>query len=383
MKNFNPYIQQQKNYEKMRQQAMSQIPTGKDLFKKFFTKLDLLALIIIFIVSIFGIHGNTKILINSFSIGLIFMPKFIILMRRFQKYGQPIRIDGPQSHITNKKNTPTMGGLFIIFFTLFLSLIFCNTGFIYIPLFCLILYGALGGYDDFLKIKKNNSNGISAKRKFVFQIAIGASLAFLMYSQNHDLTKIYFPFFGLIDITIWAFIPFATFIIVGSSNAFNLTDGLDGLSITQFFAILGFFLAVTLGFTHHSSFISSYLYDQEMAKFLLVIFGVSLSFFWFNNFPAKIFMGDVGSLAFGALIGVVSLMLSLPILLIFSCIILIIETVSVIIQVYFYKKTKGQRRFFLMTPIHHHFEKQNIHENNIVQAMFIVAIIFNIIASQI
>ena len=215
------------------------------------------------------------------------------------------------------------------------------------------------------------------------QIAMGALFAFMIYSQNSDVTKIYFPFLGLIDITFWIYMPFATFVIVGASNAFNLTDGLDGLSITQFFATLGFFLAATLGFTHHSSFVSNYIYDKEMVKFLLVIFGASLSFFWFNNFPAKIFMGDAGSLAFGALIGVVSLMFSLSILLIFSCIILIVETISVMIQVYVFKKTKGKRRFFLMAPIHHHFEKQNIHENNITQAMLVIAIIFSMIASQI
>ncbi len=383
MKNFNPYIQQQKNYEKMRQQNTPQIPTIKGLLKKFFTKLDLLALVFIVITTLFGVHGNAKIFIHSFSISLILMPKFIFLMRRFQKHGQPIRLDGPQSHILNKKNTPTMGGLFIILTTLILSMVFCNAGFVYIPLFCLIFYGALGGYDDFLKIKKNNSKGVSAKGKLMIQIAMGALFAFMIYSQNHDVTKVYFPFFGLVDITFWIFIPFATFVIIGASNAFNLTDGLDGLSITQFFATLGFFLAVILGFTHHSSFISNYMYDQEMAKFLLIIFGVSLSFFWFNNFPAKIFMGDVGSLAFGAMIGVISLMFSLSILLIFSCIILIVETISVMIQVYVYRKTKGQRRFFLMAPIHHHFEKQNIHENNITQAMFVIAIVFSVIASQI
>lgn len=383
MKNFNPYAQQQKNFEKMRHQAHPQIPSTKDLLKKFFTKLDALALLIIFISMIFGVHGNAKILINSFSIGLIFMPKFIILMRRIQKYGQPIRLDGPQSHIASKKNTPTMGGVFIIIMTIILSLTFCNTHIVYIPLLCLIFYGILGGYDDFLKIKKNNSKGLSAKKKLAVQIAMGLFFAFMIYSQNHEVTKVYFPFFGQIDITFWIFIPFATFVIIGASNAFNLTDGLDGLSITQFFVILAFFICITMGLTHHSSFISNYLYDKEMTKVLIVIFGVSLSFFWFNNFPAKIFMGDAGSLAFGALIGVVALMLSLPILLIFSGIILVIETLSVIIQVYVFKKSKGKRRFFLMTPIHHHFEKQNIHENNITQAMFIMAIVFNIIASQI
>ncbi len=383
MKNFNPYAQQQKQYEKMRQQGIPQIPTMKEIFKKIFTKLDLLALLFIFISGLFGVSGNPKILVYSFSIGLIFMPKFISLMRRFQKYGQPIRLDGPQSHVVNKKNTPTMGGLCIILLTVILSLFFCNTHFIYIPILCIIFYGILGGYDDFLKIKKNNSKGLTPKQKFLLQIAMGVFFSFLIYSQNPEVTKIYFPFFGLIDFTVWLFIPFGTFVIIGASNAFNLTDGLDGLSITQFFVILLFFLALTLGFTHHKSFISTYLYDEEMAKFLLIILGASLSFFWFNNFPAKIFMGDVGSLAFGGLIGAVSLMLSSSILLIFSAIILIIETFSVIIQVYVYKKTQGKRRFFLMAPIHHHFEKQNIHENNITQAMFIVAVIFNVIASQI
>ena len=381
-KKFNPYQSGQQGQKVYTQQPQYKykMPTVSD-FKKLFTKLDLFAILLIFLSVIFNVGANISILIKSFSISLVFMPKFILLMNKVQKFGQPIRSDGPQSHLS-KKNTPTMGGLFIILMGAILSMIYCDTRFIYIPIWCLIFYGILGGYDDYLKIKKNNSRGLKPRQKLIVQLAMAAFFSILIYYQNPDVTKVYFPFIGQFDITFWLFFPLSTFVIIGASNAFNLTDGLDGLAITQFFATATLFVFIALGFTHHD-FITTFYYNKEIAKFLLVMIGTGMSFLLFNAFPAKIFMGDVGSLALGAVIGVLAMMFAMPVILIFSGMIFIVETVSVIIQVYVFKKTDGKRRFFLMAPIHHHFEKLGIHENRITQAMLITSIIFNLIASQI
>lgn len=381
-KKFNPYQNSQQGQKIYTQQPQYKykMPTVSD-FKKLFTKLDLFAILLIFVSVIFNVGTNVSILIKSFSISLVFMPKFILLMSKIQKFGQPIRSDGPQSHLS-KKNTPTMGGLFIILMGAILSMIYCDTRFIYIPIWCLIFYGILGGYDDYLKITKNNSKGLKPRRKLIVQLAMAVFFSILIYYQNPDVTKIYFPFIGQLDITFWLFFPLSTFVIIGASNAFNLTDGLDGLAITQFFVTATLFIFIALGFTHHD-FITTYYYNKEIAKFLLVMIGTGMSFLWFNAFPAKIFMGDVGSLALGAVIGVLAMMFAMPVILIFSGMIFIVETVSVIIQVYVFKKSGGKRRFFLMAPIHHHFEKLGIPENRITQAMLITSIIFNLIASQI
>jgi phospho-N-acetylmuramoyl-pentapeptide-transferase len=378
-KNFNPYNNSQKTQSFS--QPQYRVPTLKD-FTKLFTKLDLFAVFLILITDCFNNDFIGGVLIKSFASSIIFMPKFILLMRKLQKHGQPIRADGPQSHLI-KKNTPTMGGLFIVVFSVILSMIYCNTHMVYIPILSLIFYGILGFYDDFLKIKKNNSKGLKPKQKLIVQIGMAAFFTFSIYAQNPDITKIYLPFFGLLDITVWFFLPLGTATIISASNAFNLTDGLDSLAITQFFVIATFFVCVALGLTHHADFINSFFYNKEIAKFLMVTIGVGGSFLWFNSFPAKIFMGDVGSLALGAMLGVISLLFALPLVLIISGIVMVAETISVIIQVYYFRKTKGQRRFFLMAPLHHHFEKLGIHENQITQAMLIVSIIFNLIASQI
>jgi phospho-N-acetylmuramoyl-pentapeptide-transferase len=376
---FNPYKNQQ-SQRVYTQQPQYRMPTMND-FKKLFTKLDLFALLLIFISAIFDVERNISILINSFSVSLIFMPKFVLLMSKIQRFGQPIRSDGPQSHLS-KKNTPTMGGAFIVLMGAILSMIYCDTRFVYVPIWCLIFYGVLGGYDDFLKIKKNNSKGLRPRQKLIVQLAMAAFFSVLIYYQNPDVTKIYFPFAGQVDITFWLFFPLSIFVIIGASNAFNLTDGLDGLAITQFFVTATLFIFIALGFTHHD-FISNFYYNKEIARFLCVMIGTGLSFFWFNSFPAKIFMGDVGSLALGATIGVLAMMFAMPIVLIFSGMIFVVEAVSVMLQVYFFRKSDGKRRLFLMAPIHHHFEKLGIHENRITQAMLVTSIIFNLIASQI
>lgn len=380
-KNFNPYDNIKNQQRSSFQQPQYRIPTVKD-FLSLFTKLDLLSLFLFVIGNLLIASPVISVFIKSFSMSLIFIPKFILLMVKVQKYGQPIRDYGPQTHLV-KKNTPTMGGLFIIIFSIIFSLSYCNTHLIYIPILALIFYGVLGFYDDFLKLKKNDSKGFGAKQKLLIQFVLGFILSLLIYNYNHDLTKIYIPFYGLLDITIWLFIPLGTATIVSTCNALNLTDGLDGLAISQFFIIITFLISVSLGLTIHAGFINDIFYTKELAKFLAITIGVGGSFFWFNSFPARIFMGDVGSLALGSVIGVTALLLSIPLVLIVSGIIMVIEGASVIIQIYSYKRSGGKKRFFLMAPIHHHFEKLGFHENQITQAMFIISIIFNLIASQI
>ena len=381
MKNgFNPYNNQNNRQYRAPSEPQYRIPTWRD-FAKLFTKFDIFAIFLIAIVDLLHISPIISSMVKSFASGVIFMPKFILLMRKLQKNGQPIRENGPESHLS-KKNTPTMGGVVIVVFCCILSAIYCNTHFVYVPILTLIFYGILGFYDDFLKLKKNNSKGISKSQKFLVQTVLAIFFSFLIYSQNHDVINIYLPFFGLINITIWGFIPLGTITIISSSNAFNLTDGLDGLAITQYLTIVTFFTCVALGLTHHAEFVNSMFYNVEMAKFMAVTLGVSASFLCLNSFPAKIFMGDVGSLALGALIGVIALMFAMPLVLVIAGIVMVAEVISVIIQVYFFKKSGGKRRFFLMTPIHHHFEKLGFHENRITQTMFVITVIFSLIASQ-
>lgn len=315
----------------------------------------------------------------SFAINLAWMPLFIESIRKYQKYGQPIRLDGPESHLLNKKNTPTMGGLFIISSVLVFSLIFCDLRAIYIPLLCLIFYGILGAYDDYIKISKNHANGITARTKFLIQFLLATGFTLLLYWQNPLITNIYFPFYGQVDLGYW-FFPLAILVIISSSNAFNLTDGLDGLSISQFIISILFFLVILLGLTNYH-WMENYFYKIDLIKLCAILISSSLVFWWFNSFPAKIFMGDIGSLALGALLGIISLMLAAPILLFFSALVMVAETISVILQVLYFKQTKG-KRLFLMAPIHHHFEKQNIHENKIIIAMMIIAIIINVVTTQ-
>ena len=298
----------------------------------------------------------------------------------------PIRDDGPTDHIIKKIGTPTMGGVLILiglFSGIFLWGDLSNN-YIWFLIFIVASFGLLGAYDDYKKIKYKNSSGISFRFKIISQIliAIVGILLLRNFSSYDELTNLYFPFFKNLIINLgWFFIPFSVFIIVGSSNAVNLTDGLDGLATVPIILVAGCFALISY-VTGHIIF-SDYLqipYIQgvgEVSVFCGSIIGACFGFLWFNAPPAKIFMGDTGSLALGGSLGAVGIITKHEIVLAITGGLFVLEAVSVIVQVVSYKLTG--KRVFRMAPIHHHFEKKGWAESTIVIRFWIISIILAMI----
>ena len=294
----------------------------------------------------------------------------------------PIREDGPDEHIIKKIGTPTMGGVLILiglFSGIFLWGDLKNI-YVWFLIYIVASYGLLGAYDDYKKIKFQNSSGISSKFKIISQIiiAIVGILLLNYFSDNADLENLYFPFFKNLIINLgWFFIPFAVFIIVGSSNAVNLTDGLDGLATVPVILVAGCFAFIS--YVAGNMVFSEYLqipYIQgvgEASVFLGAVIGACLGFLWFNAPPAKIFMGDTGSLALGGSLGAVGIITKHEIVLAITGGLFVLEAVSVIVQVISFKLTG--KRIFKMAPIHHHYEKKGWSESTVVIRFWIVAII--------
>ena len=298
----------------------------------------------------------------------------------------PIREDGPSEHIVKKIGTPTMGGLLILlglFSGIFLWGDLLNHH-IWFLLYITIGFGLLGAFDDYKKIKFKNSSGISFKFKFISQILIATIgiIGLLKFSQNTELTNLYFPFFKNLIINLgWFFIPFSIFIIVGSSNAVNLTDGLDGLATVPVILVAGCFafISYVTGNIVFSEYLNiPYLEGMgEVSVFCGSIIGACLGFLWFNAPPAKIFMGDTGSLALGGSLGAVGIITKHEIVLAITGGLFVLEAVSVIVQVISFKLTG--KRVFRMAPIHHHFEKKGWPESTVVIRFWIIAIILAMI----
>ena len=298
----------------------------------------------------------------------------------------PIREDGPTDHIVKKIGTPTMGGVLILIGLFSGILLWGDLSNIYIwfLLFIVTSFGLLGAYDDYKKIKFKNSTGISFKFKIISQITI-AALGILMishFSQNDELTNLYFPFFKNLIINLgWFFVPFSVFIIVGSSNAVNLTDGLDGLATVPVILVAGCFAFIS--YVTGNIVFSEYLqitYIKGMGEasvFCGSIIGACLGFLWFNAPPAKIFMGDTGSLALGGSLGAVGIITKHEIVLAITGGLFVLEAVSVIVQVMSFKLTG--KRVFRMAPIHHHFEKKGWAESTVVIRFWIISIILAMI----
>ena len=298
----------------------------------------------------------------------------------------PIREDGPTDHIVKKIGTPTMGGVLILIGLFSGILLWGDLSNIYIwfLLFIVTSFGLLGAYDDYKKIKFKNSTGISFKFKIISQITI-AALGILMishFSQNDELTNLYFPFFKNLIINLgWFFVPFSVFIIVGSSNAVNLTDGLDGLATVPVILVAGCFAFIS--YVTGNIVFSEYLqitYIKGMGEasvFCGSIIGACLGFLWFNAPPAKIFMGDTGSLALGGSLGAVGIITKHEIVLAITGGLFVLEAVSVIVQVMSFKLTG--KRVFKMAPIHHHFEKKGWAESTVVIRFWIISIILAMI----
>lgn len=356
------------------------------LFKKVYSIGLIIFLFAIFFVFRDG-FTNLNIFMISFVLNLASMPMMIKFLKKINPGGQPIREDGPDSHLETKKGTPTGGGIVMILWILIISFVFSDFKILAPIYLTIIFFMILGFYDDYLKILKSNSKGISEISKFMAQFFFATIITVFIYKQFPDVTKIYIPFLrDVFDIGPW-FLPFGIFIIIASSNALNLTDGLDGLAITQFIVIISFFLLSLFGLSFSGKFLTNEILNLEMIRFLFIILGASISFLWYNTFPAKIFMGDSGSLSLGALIGSLSLIFLMPLMLAIFGSVIVMEVMSVILQVGYFKYTKKKtgegKRIFLMTPIHHHFEKKNIHENSIVIRMLIFSIFMMIISLQI
>lgn len=326
-------------------------------------------------------------LLTSLFLTLYFGPKLIQWLKSHQGKGQPIRDDGPESHLEKKQGTPTMGGL-IILLTLTISvLIWSNLSnpYIWISLLCTLFLGLLGFSDDYQKIRHQTSKGVNGKIKLLYQIIVSflTVLAICYFSPEKLSSTLAFPFMKNTLLHLgWLFFPFSILVIVGSSNAVNLTDGLDGLAIGPIIIATFFFLIVAY-FTGHYTF-SHYLQlhhipgSSELAVFCGALIGSGLGFLWFNAHPAKIFMGDTGSLAIGGALGTLSVIIKNEIVWFVVGGLFVIEALSVILQVFYFKLTGG-KRIFLMAPLHHHFEKKGWSETSIVLRFWIVAIVLAIL----
>jgi len=298
----------------------------------------------------------------------------------------PIREDGPSDHIIKKIGTPTMGGVLILIGLFSGTLLWCDlsSSYIWFLIFIVGCFGLLGAYDDYRKIKFKNSSGISFKFKIISQILIAAiGILLLSYFSDHtELKNLYFPFFKNLIINLgWFFIPFTVFIIVGSSNAVNLTDGLDGLATVPVILVAACFAFIS--YVTGNIVFSDYLQIPyikgvgEISIFCGSVIGACLGFLWFNAPPAKIFMGDTGSLALGGSLGAVSIITKHEIVLAITGGLFVLEAISVIVQVVSYKLTG--KRVFRMAPLHHHFEKKGWAESTIVIRFWIISIILAMI----
>ena len=298
----------------------------------------------------------------------------------------PIRQDGPIDHIIKKSGTPTMGGLIIILGIFLGTLLWADLKNIYIltVIFVSLSLGLLGFTDDLLKIKLKNSRGLKSKWKFLGQLFIGSLAIFILtqYSDHQYLNNLYFPFFKNAVLYMGLFfVPFALFVIVGSSNAVNLTDGLDGLATVPVMLVALSFTLVSylVGNTIFADYLKiPYIADVgELSIFCGAIFGSCLGFLWYNAPPAKIFMGDTGSLSLGGSLATVAIIVKHEIVLAIIGGLFVLETLSVIIQVLSFKLTG--RRVFRMAPIHHHFEKKGWPESTVVIRFWIIAIILALV----
>jgi len=299
--------------------------------------------------------------------------------------GQYIRDDGPQSHL-DKAGTPTMGGTLIILSLTAAILLWSDLTnyYVWIVLFVIIGYGAIGFIDDYLMQVKKQSKGLSVRNKLLLQAIVALIAGWLVYITPDFSTQVTIPFFKNIRPDFgWGYIIFAAFVIVGASNAVNLTDGLDGLAIGPVIIAAATYMIFAYVSGHVK--IAGYLQinympgSGELAIFCGALAGAGLGFLWFNSYPAQIFMGDVGSLSLGAFLGTIAVITKQEILLALVGGIFVIEALSVIFQVGFFKMTSG-KRIFKMAPLHHHFELKGWPEPKVIVRFWIIAIALALLA---
>jgi phospho-N-acetylmuramoyl-pentapeptide-transferase len=325
--------------------------------------------------------------LTALVISFILGPWLIERMRQI-KLGQYIREEGPKSH-QQKAGTPTMGGILINVAILIPTILWADISnpYIWIVLFVTFAYGAIGFIDDYRKMVKKRNLGLTAKEKFSMQIVVallaGLAIAYLPSIHNNYSTVLTFPFLKSFTVNLgFLYIPFIIMILVGASNAVNLTDGLDGLAIGSTLVAALTYTILTYAAGHAR--IADYLHiawvpqTGELAVFCGAMLGASLGFLWFNAHPAEIFMGDVGSLALGGAIGCLAVMIKQELLLVLVGGLFVLEAMSVILQVASFKLTG--RRIFKMSPLHHHFELSGWKETKVVVRFWIIAIMFALLA---
>lgn len=321
-------------------------------------------------------------LIISFVIG-----PYIIRKLKMLKIGQHVRDDGPQTHL-GKQGTPTMGGILIIIAIVLSTVLWSNltNRYVWVVLFATLAFGAIGFWDDYIKVVRKRSKGLSALQKFSLQIIAALAIGLFLYfnPQDPNATKLSVPFAKklLIDLG-WFYIPFAVLVIVGASNAVNLTDGLDGLAI----GLVG--IAATanavLVYIGGNKIIAEYLKIQyipgsgELTVFCGALLGASLGFLWYNAHPAEVFMGDVGSLSLGAGLGTLAVVTKHEIILVVVGGIFVLEAISVMMQVAYFK-ISGGKRVFKMAPLHHHFEQIGWPESKVIVRFWIIGIILALLS---
>jgi phospho-N-acetylmuramoyl-pentapeptide-transferase len=322
--------------------------------------------------------------ITAFLFFVLVAPAFIRYIKNLQ-IGQVIRNDGPETHL-KKEGIPTMGGLLMIFTIINATLIWANLAnrYVWIILGVTLWFGAIGAIDDFKKITVNNSKGLSAKGKLLLQITGAFLLGIILFSHPNFDGHLSVPFFKALRPDLgWFYIVFAILVVVGSSNAVNLTDGLDGLAAGPIVITGSVYLIFSYLAGH--ALLAEYLQilfvpgAGELAVFCGALVGSSLGFLWYNAYPAHMFMGDVGSLSMGGALGAIAIITKQEILLAIVGGIFVMEALSVIIQVVFFKLSGG-KRVFLMAPFHHHFEKKGWAEPQVVVRFWIISIILGLMA---
>jgi phospho-N-acetylmuramoyl-pentapeptide-transferase len=315
----------------------------------------------------------------------LFLGPWLITWLKAQQIGQAIRSDGPQSHLS-KAGTPTMGGALILLSITLSTLLWSDLSsrYVWVTLIVTLIFGAVGWVDDWRKVIEKNPRGLPARWKYFWQSigGLGAALVLYMTAQSPVETQLILPFFKdvALDLGIF-FIVFTYFVIVGSSNAVNLTDGLDGLAIMPTVMVAAA-LAVFAYLSGHAQF-ANYLHIPHVAGageliiFCGAIVGAGLGFLWFNTYPAQVFMGDVGALSLGAALGVVAVIVRQELVLLIMGGVFVMETISVILQVASFKLTG--RRIFRMAPIHHHFELKGWPEPRVIVRFWIITVVLVLI----
>jgi phospho-N-acetylmuramoyl-pentapeptide-transferase len=319
--------------------------------------------------------------VTALLMGLLIGPRMISLLSHYQ-IGQVVRSDGPQSHLL-KKGTPTMGGGLILVAMGIGTLLWADLSsrFVWVLLGTTLAFGLIGFYDDYLKIVVGNSKGLAPRYKYLAQSVAALAIAFSLHSMHTSPaeTSLYVPFFKTVAVPMstLAFVAFSYCVIVGTSNAVNLTDGLDGLAImpaVMVAAALGVFAYATgnVNFAHYLQlpFINGV---GEVLIFSTTLVGAGLGFLWFNSYPAQVFMGDVGALAIGASLGTMAVIVRQELVLFVMGGVFVLETVSVVLQVASFKLTG--KRIFRMAPIHHHFELKGWAEPKVIVRFWIISFV--------